>query len=64
MIFGSILVTACLLVMGWTKEIVLFFFEEGEFAKRLTVIVAVLSIYAVDFAINAGMINKSLTRLR
>jgi solute carrier family 45 protein 1/2/4 len=63
MIFGSILVTACLLVMGWTKEIVLFFVEEGDFAKRLTVILAVLSIYAVDFAINAGMPNETLSRL-
>jgi solute carrier family 45 protein 1/2/4 len=42
MIFGSILVTACLLVMGWTKEIVLFFVEEGDFAKLVLLGVSTL----------------------
>ncbi|TVY85463.1 General alpha-glucoside permease [Lachnellula suecica] len=53
MVMGSFVVAACLLVLGWTKEIVGYFVEEGEFRKSVTIIVAVLSIYAVDFAINA-----------
>ena len=54
MIVGSIVVGLCLLVLGWTKEIVGMFVEEGEWKKTCTIFVAVLSIYAVDFAINAG----------
>lgn len=51
---GSFVVAACLLVLGWTKEIVEYFIEEGEFSKACTVALAVSSIYAVDFSINAG----------
>jgi solute carrier family 45 protein 1/2/4 len=54
MVLGSVLVTACLLVLGWTKEIVSYFIEEGELRKSCTIWLAVLSIYAIDFAINAG----------
>jgi len=54
MILGSIIVAACLIFLGWAKEIVGHFVEEGEFRKTCTIFVAVLSIYAVDFAINAG----------
>lgn len=54
MILGSLVVGACLLVLGWTKEIVGCFVEDGEWKKTCTIFVAVLSIYAVDFAINAG----------
>jgi solute carrier family 45 protein 1/2/4 len=54
MVLGSLLVAACLLVLGWTKEVVGHFVEEGDFRKTITITVAVLSIYAVDFAINAG----------
>lgn len=54
MVVGSVIVTACLIVMGWTKEIVHSFMEEGESARKVTILIAVLSIYAVDFAINAG----------
>ena len=54
MVIGSVIVGACLLVLGWTKEIVGFFVEEGDFRKSCTITVAVLAIYAVDFAINAG----------
>jgi solute carrier family 45 protein 1/2/4 len=57
MVIGSILVAACLLVLGWTKEIVGYFVEEGEFKKTCTIVTAVLSIYAVDFAINAGELH-------
>ncbi|KAG0651108.1 General alpha-glucoside permease [Hyphodiscus hymeniophilus] len=53
MVIGSFIVAACLLVLGWTKEIVGHFVEEGEFRKTCTIVLAVLSIYAVDFSINA-----------
>ncbi|KAL7274715.1 hypothetical protein RUND412_002387 [Rhizina undulata] len=42
-----------LLMLGWTKEIVGLFVEDGEFAKNMTIVLAVLSIYLVDFAVNA-----------
>lgn len=54
MMIGSVIVAGCLFVLGWTKEIVGHFVEEGEFRKTCTIVLAVLSIYAVDFAINAG----------
>ena len=54
MVLGSVLVALCLVVMGWAKEIVGHFVEEGEFKKTCTIVLAVFSIYAVDFAINAG----------
>ncbi|KAM0129990.1 hypothetical protein ACHAO1_008154 [Botrytis cinerea] len=53
MVGASILVALCLLVLGWTKEIVSHFVEEGDFNKTCTIFLAVLAIYAVDFAINA-----------
>ncbi|KAL3482482.1 hypothetical protein BJX99DRAFT_217160 [Aspergillus californicus] len=52
MIAGSLVVTLCLLVLGWTTEIVSAFVTDSEKAARVTVALAVLSIYAVDFAIN------------
>jgi len=54
MIAGSVLVALCLIVLGWTKEIVGFFVEDKDLKKSCTIVVAVLSIYAVDFAVNAG----------
>jgi solute carrier family 45 protein 1/2/4 len=53
MVIGSVVVAGCLLVLGWAKEIVGHFVEEEEFRRSCTIFVAVLSIYAVDFAINA-----------
>jgi solute carrier family 45 protein 1/2/4 len=54
MVAGSVVVAACLVVLGWTKEIVGVFISDPDTAKTWTIVVAVLSIYAVDFAINAG----------
>lgn len=72
MIGGALIVAVCLLVLGWTGEIVRLFVKEPETvgdwsypnlgvpayeglqAKSCTIALAVLSIYAVDFAINAG----------
>ncbi|PGH23860.1 hypothetical protein AJ80_02108 [Polytolypa hystricis UAMH7299] len=52
MVIGSFVVGLCLLVMGWASEIVAVFVPAGETRKNVTIVVAVLSIYAVDFAIN------------
>ncbi|KAK8095782.1 hypothetical protein PG999_013804 [Apiospora kogelbergensis] len=52
---GSVIVALGLLVLGFTKEIITAFFGEGEGSKNLTIFVAVLSIYVVDFSINAVM---------
>lgn len=54
MILGAILVVMGLIVLGWTKEIVGLFITDKELAKTCTIFLAVLSIYAVDFAINVG----------
>ena len=72
MIGGALIVAVCLLVLGWTGEIVRVFVTEpatvghwiqsisrvpayvGLQAKSCTIALAVLTIYVVDFAINAG----------
>ena len=72
MIGGALMVAVCLLVLGWTGEIVRIFVREPEMvgdcihlvldvpaykgvqAKSCTIALAVLTIYVVDFAINAG----------
>ena len=71
MIGGSLIVGLCLVVLGWTSEIVGIFVSEPVFVSHLhvfqggkiayttqkrscTIALAVISIYAVDFAINAG----------
>lgn len=51
---GAILVAACLMVLGFTREVVGLVIQDDEAARRPTIVLAVLSIYAVDFAINAG----------
>ncbi|KAG9661590.1 SUC2 like protein, partial [Aureobasidium melanogenum] len=53
MVGGTVIVSICLLILGWTKEIVATFVEEGELRREATIFLAVLSIYALDFAINA-----------
>jgi solute carrier family 45, member 1/2/4 len=53
MIVGSIFVMFGLLLLGWTREFVGIFTSNEEKLKSWTVIMAVLSIYLVDFAINA-----------
>ncbi|CAL5866186.1 uncharacterized protein PFLUO_LOCUS393 [Penicillium psychrofluorescens] len=52
MVFGSFVVALCLVVLGWTAEIVAFFVSDPEKARNYTIALAVLSIYAVDFSIN------------
>jgi solute carrier family 45, member 1/2/4 len=53
-VIGAVVVAACLLILGFTKEIVGLFISDEEAGKTPTIILAVLAIYAVDFSINAG----------
>jgi solute carrier family 45 protein 1/2/4 len=50
---GSVCVATALLVLGWTREIVGIFAPAGDTANTITIIMAVLMIYVIDFAINA-----------
>ncbi|KAH6869753.1 major facilitator superfamily domain-containing protein [Thelonectria olida] len=52
MVVGSLVVAACFLVLGFTRELVGFIISDDERAKRPTIVLAVLAIYAVNFAIN------------
>lgn len=56
---GSIVVALSLLVLGFTREIVGVVWGQGsdadERARMPTIVLAVLAIYVVDFAINAGL---------
>ncbi|MCJ1354642.1 MAG: hypothetical protein MMC33_004631 [Icmadophila ericetorum] len=53
MVSGSILVALCLFALGWTREIVEYFLGNSSAKASWTIFLAVLSIYGVDFAINA-----------
>ncbi|KAI1262960.1 major facilitator superfamily domain-containing protein [Xylariaceae sp. FL1019] len=54
-VVGALITALCLLVLGFTQELVSFFVADDKAAQHLTVTMAVLSIYAVDFSINAVM---------
>jgi solute carrier family 45, member 1/2/4 len=54
MVIGSLIVAGSLLTLGFTKEIVGLFIHDKDDARIPTIVFAVLAIYAVDFAINAG----------
>jgi solute carrier family 45 protein 1/2/4 len=51
---GSVIVALSLLALGFTKEIVTSFVSDPDTAKVLTIMMAVLSLYCVDFSINGG----------
>lgn len=53
MLGGTVLVSLFLLLLGWTKEFVMMFTTDKEAIRRGTILMAVLSIYGIDFAINA-----------
>lgn len=53
MVIGTVIVSLCLLLLGWTSELVAMFVQEKQAKQNLTIFMAVLSIYGVDFAINA-----------
>jgi solute carrier family 45 protein 1/2/4 len=60
MIIGSLIVAGCLLLLGWTKEIVGMFIGDPDMVKTCSIAVAVLSIYALDFAVNAGKLRYDI----
>ncbi|KAI9478167.1 MAG: major facilitator superfamily domain-containing protein [Benjaminiella poitrasii] len=51
---GSIVVVLSLLIIGWTREITWLFTrqEEGDTFKTVSIIIAIASIYTLDFSIN------------
>lgn len=51
---GSMIAALSMIVLGFTQEIVGFFVADEKSARGFTITLAVLAIYAVDFAINAG----------
>lgn len=53
---GAVIVSASLLVLGFTREVVGAFVggDGGDTTRRFTIVLAVVAIYAVDFAINAS----------
>lgn len=53
MVIGAAVVAVSLLVLGFTKQLVNSAFGETA-SPRAIIVVAVLAIYVVDFAINAG----------
>lgn len=55
MMLGTAIVAVSLLLLGFTKEIVGVFGISDEQAKKPAIVLAVLAIYVVDFAINAGV---------
>ncbi|KAL2199789.1 major facilitator superfamily domain-containing protein [Corynascus similis CBS 632.67] len=54
-VIGSVIVALSLLTLGFTKEIVSAFVSDPGTAGVLTIMMAVLSLYCVDFSINAVM---------
>ncbi|KXT17551.1 hypothetical protein AC579_6186 [Pseudocercospora musae] len=52
MVGGTIAVAVCLLIMGWAKEIVAYFVKEETRRNDMTIRLAVVDIYVLDFVIN------------
>ncbi|KAG5991022.1 hypothetical protein E4U54_003986 [Claviceps lovelessii] len=55
MVVGALIVACCLLVLGFTKELVGLVVRDEAVARAPTMALAILSIYVLDFAINAIM---------
>lgn len=53
MVAGALAVAALLVVLGWAAEIVGMLVSSDKMKQEATVVLAVFSIYALDFAINA-----------
>jgi solute carrier family 45, member 1/2/4 len=54
-VLSSLIVAGSLLTLGFTKEIVGLAVSDKDTLRTLTIVLAVLAIYCVDFAINATM---------
>jgi solute carrier family 45, member 1/2/4 len=58
MVAGSALVGINLMIIGWTREIGAWFLPvESEHYSTLVIWIAVISVYLLDFAINAGIVS-------
>ncbi|AEO65844.1 uncharacterized protein THITE_133054 [Thermothielavioides terrestris NRRL 8126] len=57
---GSLVVACSLVTLGFTKEIVAYFVSDPHAVRASTIALAVLSLYVVDFAINAVSRMNSL----
>ena len=56
MVAGSAIVGICLLTIGWTREIGTWFLDVDDDSYQILVIwIAVISVYLLDFAVNAGI---------
>lgn len=53
MIGGSIIVGACLLILGWAKDIIEYLLGPQKPEALAPIVLAVFTIYVLDFAINA-----------
>lgn len=53
MVMGALLTGICFMLLGWTREVVSIFVSDETTLKSTTILLAVLTIYALDFAINA-----------
>ncbi|KAH6622398.1 major facilitator superfamily domain-containing protein [Boeremia exigua] len=53
MVGCTLLTSLFLLLLGWTKEVVRWFATDKDTVKNATIVLAVFSIYGIDFAINA-----------
>ena len=57
MVAGSVIVGINLMIIGWTKEVASIFISEEtnpDHYATLVIWIAVISVYLLDFAINAG----------
>lgn len=62
MLLGSLAVAMGLIGLGWAKEIASCLIEDLELRKSVTIGIAVLAIYVVDFAVNAGKLCEMTNR--
>ncbi|QDS70504.1 hypothetical protein FKW77_010180 [Venturia effusa] len=53
MLVGTLIVLLSLFILAWTAEVVDFLISDEALKKSVTITLAILSIYGVDFAINA-----------
>ena len=53
MVVGTLIVSLSLLLLGWTTEFLAIFVQEESKRRPMAISLAILSIYGVDFAINA-----------
>ncbi|KAK5119968.1 hypothetical protein LTR85_007044 [Meristemomyces frigidus] len=52
MVMGTAAVVVCLLLLGWTQEVVGWFVKDKELRREMTIALAVVDIYVLDFVIN------------